>query len=114
MTSDYYRRILSCLGEFSPEAFEEPLKIAYEAAGAVSRPLPFFVLWAVFKDLDQWWSERPMPVKVAEFMQNHLWPSLQGLCAAGQGDLSPEVEEEYLNAIARSAHSAIVLRMELR
>jgi len=75
--------------------------LAREAAVSVDRPLPFLVLWCVFDTLHDAWRERPLRVEVAEQMAELLVPPVDSYLTASQSGVSPELEAEHLNEIAR-------------
>jgi hypothetical protein len=75
--------------------------LARDAALSVDRPLPFLVLWCIFDALHNAWEERPLRVEVARRMSDTLVPPIDSYLAASETGLSPELEAEHLNEIAR-------------
>jgi hypothetical protein len=100
-------------GEFYADRFEEIYRVAWEAAGEIPRPLGFHLIWSIFRDLDHYWRERPLTEQTAKRLEDYLRaPIIDYLDALPMG-LSPELEMEYLNSLARLYREWLLIQRDI-
>ncbi len=101
--NDYLSRLRSCLErEFYANNFAEIASIALKAAGNVDRPLFFYVVWGIFQRLADYWTGRRLDDEAGKHLEALLKPPIISYLDGVESGLSPELEVEYLNAIARA------------
>jgi hypothetical protein len=111
---NYYDRLKSCLERgFYADNFAEIYGIAFEAAGLLSRPLGFYLIWSIFRSLDDWWRDRPLTETTSELMEHALIPPVTDYLVAAASGISPEVELEHLNAIAAAYRAWIDVQEDI-
>jgi len=114
LTSSFFDELRRCLErEFFADNFADIARIAYEAADSVDRPLAFYVLWTIFWSLDSHWRDRPLTVSTAKRMEAYLKPRLAEYLISAQAGISPEVELEHLNEIARAYRSWLAIQSQI-
>jgi hypothetical protein len=62
-------------------------------------------MWALFRNLDERWRERPLAVSVSNQMEHVLYPPIVAYLDAMDAGLTPDEEIQHLNRIAAAYHS---------